>query len=71
MIVDNSDDQDTTDLHKCIAYVLDFVSDDDKSNVSRNDECFYVDVVGKRKICNRLCVVTAVHTCCWCTWWKV
>ncbi|XP_023771884.1 thiamine pyrophosphokinase 1 isoform X1 [Lactuca sativa] len=33
MIVDNSDDQDTTDLHKCIAYVLDFVSDDDKSNL--------------------------------------
>ncbi|CAH1447500.1 unnamed protein product [Lactuca virosa] len=33
MIVDNSDDQDTTDLHKCIAYVLDIVSDDDKSNL--------------------------------------
>ncbi|KVH94472.1 Thiamin pyrophosphokinase [Cynara cardunculus var. scolymus] len=34
-IVNNSDDQDTTDLHKCITYVRDFVSDEDKPNVSR------------------------------------
>ncbi|KAI3805920.1 hypothetical protein L1987_21808 [Smallanthus sonchifolius] len=32
-IVNNSDDQDTTDLHKCITYVLDVVSDDEKSNL--------------------------------------
>ncbi|KAI7740830.1 hypothetical protein M8C21_020150 [Ambrosia artemisiifolia] len=32
-IIDNSDDQDTTDLHKCIAYILDIVSDDRKSNL--------------------------------------
>ncbi|KAI3679035.1 hypothetical protein L6452_38342 [Arctium lappa] len=32
-IVDNSDDQDTTDLHKCITYVRDFVSDEDKPNL--------------------------------------
>lgn len=32
-IVDNSDDQDTTDLHKCITYVCDFVSDEDKPNL--------------------------------------
>ncbi|KAJ0449848.1 putative thiamine diphosphokinase [Helianthus annuus] len=32
-IIDNSDDQDTTDLHKCIAYILDTVSDDRKSNL--------------------------------------
>ncbi|XP_076915860.1 thiamine pyrophosphokinase 1-like isoform X2 [Bidens hawaiensis] len=32
-IVDNSDDQDTTDLHKCIAYILDSVSDNTKSNL--------------------------------------
>ncbi|KAI3819246.1 hypothetical protein L1987_13071 [Smallanthus sonchifolius] len=32
-IVDNSDDQDTTDLHKCITYILEFFSDDRKSNL--------------------------------------
>ncbi|KAL8252931.1 hypothetical protein R6Q59_036624 [Mikania micrantha] len=32
-IIDNSDDQDTTDLHKCITYLLDFVSDDKRSNL--------------------------------------
>ncbi|KAK9067687.1 hypothetical protein SSX86_011798 [Deinandra increscens subsp. villosa] len=32
-IVDNSDDQDTTDLHKCITYVLDSVTVDEKSNL--------------------------------------
>ncbi|KAF5785195.1 putative thiamine diphosphokinase [Helianthus annuus] len=32
-IVDNSSDQDTTDLHKCITYVLDLMSDDEKSNL--------------------------------------
>ncbi|KAK9070071.1 hypothetical protein SSX86_010470 [Deinandra increscens subsp. villosa] len=31
-IIDNSDDQDTTDLHKCIAYILDFFADS-KSNL--------------------------------------
>ncbi|XP_071738322.1 thiamine pyrophosphokinase 1 isoform X1 [Rutidosis leptorrhynchoides] len=32
-VVDNSDDQDTTDLHKCISYVRDLVPDDVKSNL--------------------------------------
>ncbi|KAL8262193.1 hypothetical protein R6Q59_026242 [Mikania micrantha] len=32
-IVDNSNDQDTTDLHKCITYVLDFVSDEEKAKL--------------------------------------
>lgn len=32
-IVDNSDDQDTTDLHKCITYVCDYMPNDDKSNL--------------------------------------
>ncbi|RVW54603.1 Thiamine pyrophosphokinase 1 [Vitis vinifera] len=32
-IVDESHDQDTTDLHKCIAFIRDFTPDLDKSNV--------------------------------------
>lgn len=32
-VVDESDDQDTTDLHKCIAYIRDITSDNDKSNL--------------------------------------
>nr|GEV92420.1 thiamine pyrophosphokinase 1-like isoform X1 [Tanacetum cinerariifolium] len=32
-IVDNSDDQDTTDLHKCISFIREFVSDEEKSNL--------------------------------------
>nr|XP_043636674.1 thiamine pyrophosphokinase 1 isoform X2 [Erigeron canadensis] len=32
-IVDNSDDQDTTDLHKCITYVRDLVPGGDNSNL--------------------------------------
>ena len=35
-IVDNSDDQDTTDLHKCISFIREFVSDDELSNVSKS-----------------------------------
>lgn len=33
-VVDESQDQDTTDLHKCIEYIRDVTSDIDKSNVS-------------------------------------
>lgn len=32
-VVDESQDQDTTDLHKCIEYIRDFTSDIDKSNI--------------------------------------
>ncbi|KDP28141.1 hypothetical protein JCGZ_13912 [Jatropha curcas] len=32
-VVDESHDQDTTDLHKCIAYIRDFTPDSDKSNL--------------------------------------
>lgn len=32
--MDESHDQDTTDLHKCIAFIRDFTPDLDKSNVS-------------------------------------
>lgn len=33
-IIDESQDQDTTDLHKCISYVNDLTPDIDKSKVS-------------------------------------
>ena len=33
-ILDESQDQDTTDLHKCVAYIRDFTPNLDKSNVS-------------------------------------
>lgn len=33
-IVDESHDQDTTDLHKCVSYIRDFTPELDKSNVS-------------------------------------
>lgn len=33
-ILDESQDQDTTDLHKCVAYIRDFTPNPDKSNVS-------------------------------------
>ena len=33
-ILDESQDQDTTDLHKCVAYIRDFRPNLDKSNVS-------------------------------------
>ena len=33
-MVDESHDQDTTDLHKCVAYVCDWAQNLDKSNVS-------------------------------------
>ncbi|KAF2315000.1 hypothetical protein GH714_037494 [Hevea brasiliensis] len=32
-VVDESNDQDTTDLHKCISYIRDFTPDLDKSNL--------------------------------------
>jgi hypothetical protein len=32
-VVDESHDQDTTDLHKCVAYIRDFAPNSDKSNV--------------------------------------
>ncbi|VVA14163.1 PREDICTED: thiamine pyrophosphokinase [Prunus dulcis] len=32
-IIDESDDQDTTDLHKCVAYICDWAPDLDKSNL--------------------------------------
>jgi hypothetical protein len=32
-VVDESHDQDTTDLHKCVAYIRDFAPNLDKSNV--------------------------------------
>lgn len=33
-ILDESQDQDTTDLHKCVAYIRDFTPNLDESNVS-------------------------------------
>lgn len=33
-IIDESQDQDTTDLHKCVAYIRDLVPNTDKSEVS-------------------------------------
>lgn len=33
-IIDESDDQDTTDLHKCVAYIRDLTPNVDKSPVS-------------------------------------
>lgn len=33
-ILDESHDQDTTDLHKCVTYIRDFTPDVEKSNVS-------------------------------------
>lgn len=32
-VVDESHDQDTTDLHKCVAYIRDFAPNLDRSNV--------------------------------------
>jgi hypothetical protein len=33
-IIDESEDQNTTDLHKCVAYIRDLTPDTDKSEVS-------------------------------------
>jgi thiamine pyrophosphokinase len=33
-IIDESQDQDTTDLHKCVAYIRDLIPNTDKSEVS-------------------------------------
>ncbi|KAG6785105.1 hypothetical protein POTOM_010828 [Populus tomentosa] len=62
-VVDESHDQDTTDLHKCVAYIRDFAPNLDKSNFGECCVCLQSMLVGNCRTVyvgvTKLCILVA------------
>lgn len=73
-IVDESHDQDTTDLHKCVSFVIRDLPIPDKSNVLQFNWAkhpLYLCNVSFNRFSCHFFNCTAVYSCSWCTWRKV